>query len=104
MTGMKCRKCGMKLHEEYLGEENRRRMMCSPCIAGDTILIRPKLAFRNAGEFGFGLNPKKSYLAHPAINQPDFRKKGLVFVNAKGSEFLLEKKDYTVVKRRSKRK
>ena len=30
---MKCRKCGKELTTAYLGAENKRKRMCSPCIA-----------------------------------------------------------------------
>ena len=29
---MKCKKCGKKLIEEYLGEKNKEFTMCSPCL------------------------------------------------------------------------
>jgi len=29
---MKCKKCGYKLIEEYLGEKNKEFTMCSPCL------------------------------------------------------------------------
>jgi len=30
---MKCKKCERELKTEYLGAENKRKRMCSPCIA-----------------------------------------------------------------------
>ena len=29
---MICHKCGIQLDEEYLGEENRKKRLCSPCL------------------------------------------------------------------------
>lgn len=68
------------------------------------LLIRPRLAFSNVGgTLGVSLNPNRVYSASVATNQPDYKEKGLVFVNvsqkAGTDEFLLGKKDYVVIKK-----
>lgn len=71
-----------------------------------SMLIKPRLRFSNVGgTVGVGMNPKRIYRAIVATNQPDYKEKGLVFVNLKqkaGTDFiLLGKEDYLVVRKGS---
>jgi hypothetical protein len=73
------------------------------------LLIRPKLAFENVGgNWCIKLNPKRIYRADVAVNQPDYKIRGKIFVDVKrkcGTDsFLLEKGDYDIVKRRKLKK
>jgi len=57
--------------------------------------IKPKLSFKLLGT-SIQLDKNEIYDAEPATNQPDWERRGLVFVgDAPG--FLLGKDDYTVV-------
>jgi hypothetical protein len=60
------------------------------------LYVRPKMAFYLAGMEETRLNPRKIYLAHPATNQPDYKKRGLIFVK----DVLLGKEDYIIVKKK----
>jgi hypothetical protein len=70
-----------------------------------TLLVRPKSAFTNVGgTFGVRLNPKRIYRAVIATNQPNYKKRGLIFIDVKQKagtdEFLLDKEDYIIVKKK----
>ena len=61
--------------------------------------IKPKLAYQHAGYLSnTALDPRKTYTATPATNQPHWRERGLVFVeSANGApEMLLSAAQYTV--------
>lgn len=82
-----------------LGRLSKSRKQNRMCV----IYIKPRLPFVNVGgAFGVRLNSNRIYRAEIATNQPDYKKKGLVFVSVKqklgSDDFLLGKDDYKIVK------
>jgi len=66
--------------------------------------IRPKLAFKHAGQPGPSLNPRKVYPCIHAWNQPDREAKGKIFVpfnptdvEVEYDSILLERGDYEII-------
>ena len=64
--------------------------------------IKPALNYKFAGQGEPSMDVKKVYSATPAYNQPDFEKRGLIFVDlGPGSwaapDMLLARGEYTIV-------
>lgn len=85
-------------HKKRMSRESEKAMFAK----GGTIKVRPKMAFVHAPGVGLHLNPKKTYTAVIAFNQPDYLEKGKVFLTEHGKkgtwmEMMLEREDYDIV-------
>lgn len=60
------------------------------------MLIKPKLNYQLMGT-DFKLNQDNIYKAVKAINLPEYKEKGKIFVISKGQSMMLEKGEYTII-------
>jgi hypothetical protein len=77
------------------------RSPANECRYPNTIVVRPRSDFRMLGS-GISVSSSKTYTAIDAVNQPDWKTRGLVFIlDAEGDTtnlgFLIDKHDYVVV-------